>query len=96
VLTTVNATEVIGTLMTAGFRAEQARAALDAVGCRIVPFEKPAAILAGELRPLTRHLGLSLGDRACLATARQFGLPAATADRDWAKLEIGIEVWVIR
>jgi PIN domain nuclease of toxin-antitoxin system len=33
------------------------------------------AFLAGELRISTRSLGLSLGDRACLATGKILGFP---------------------
>jgi PIN domain nuclease of toxin-antitoxin system len=46
----------------------------------------------------TRPLGLSLGDRACLALARRERLPALTADRIWlqAGTLIGVEVRLIR
>jgi len=34
------------------------------------------------------HRGISLGDRACMATAMLMELPAVTADRDWAGLRV--------
>jgi PIN domain nuclease of toxin-antitoxin system len=43
-----------------------------------------------------RRGGLSLADRHCLATADRLGLPAVTADRRWADVDIGAEVVVIR
>jgi len=43
---------------------------------------------ATELRPLTKHLGLSLGDRCCLALAILENLPAVTADKNWAGLNV--------
>lgn len=49
-----------------------------------------------RLRPLTRPRGLSLADRACLALAKRLNLPALTADRDWADLDLGITVQLIR
>jgi PIN domain nuclease of toxin-antitoxin system len=49
-----------------------------------------------ELRPLTRALGLSLGDRACLALGRRLGLTILTADRDWMDLDLGLDIRLIR
>jgi len=54
------------------------------------------ALIAARLRPLTRHLGLSLGDRICLALAIERQCPALTADRNWANLKIGIPIQLIR
>jgi PIN domain nuclease of toxin-antitoxin system len=48
------------------------------------------------LRPLTKASGLSLADRACLALAKRLDIPALTADRDWADLNLGIAVQLIR
>ncbi|MBB5045850.1 PIN domain nuclease of toxin-antitoxin system [Rhodopseudomonas rhenobacensis] len=62
----------------------------------IVAFDEKQARLSAELRPATRALGLSLGDRACLALAMQTGAVAYTADRAWAKIDLPIEVRVIR
>jgi ribonuclease VapC len=63
---------------------------------KVQPFDSEQADLAAVLRPATRHLGLSLGDRACLALAKLQGAPVLTADRNWAKLDLGIEVRLIR
>ncbi len=48
--------------------------------------------------PTTRAAGLSLGDRACLALARERGLPAVTAERRWPEVaeQAGVAVEVIR
>jgi PIN domain nuclease of toxin-antitoxin system len=40
--------------------------------------------------------GLSLGDRACLSLAVELELPAVTADRRWAAIEVPIPVRVVR
>lgn len=54
------------------------------------------AELAGSLVSKTRSLGLSLGDRACLALAISLDAPVYTADRAWNKLKLPIRIHVIR
>jgi ribonuclease VapC len=62
----------------------------------MVEFGFEMARRCGALRPTTRSLGLSLGDRACLALALERGCPVLTADRAWAKLDLGVDIRVIR
>lgn len=64
----------------------------------IVPFEQEDAPGVGDLRPRTRHLGLSLGDRVCLALGQKLRLPVLTTDRDWRELaeKLRLEIRVIR
>lgn len=62
----------------------------------VEPFTSADAVEVARLRPLTRGRGLSLGDRACLALARRLALPAITADRAWAQLDLSIELLHIR
>lgn len=62
----------------------------------VVPFGPADAVAAARLRAPTRALGLSLGDRACLAVALRFGAAALTADRAWATLDVGVEVRLLR
>ena len=63
---------------------------------RILPFEERNAPLVGDLRPQTRHLGLSLGDRACLALGRRLDSPILTTDRAWGDLDLDLDIRVIR
>jgi len=59
-------------------------------------FGETDAFDCGWLRTPTRALGLSLGDRACLALARRLGAVALTADRSWLKLDLGVTIECIR
>jgi PIN domain nuclease of toxin-antitoxin system len=95
-LSSVNYTEVIGKLLDRGDALNGALRKLAAMGFHIVAHDAPLARLAGELRPLTRQLGLSLADRACLALAERERLPVLTADRKWSMLDIGIDIRLIR
>jgi PIN domain nuclease of toxin-antitoxin system len=69
---------------------------LDGFDIEIVEFDDDLALASGALRAPTRPLGLSLGDRACLALAQKLGATALTTDRPWTKLDLGIAVECIR
>ncbi len=62
----------------------------------IEPFTESQAYRSGELRPLTRAAGLSLGDRACLALALELNADVYTADRAWAALDLPCRIHLIR
>lgn len=94
-LSTVNFAEVVTKLCERGMPQDQARIAIEAIGVEVVDFEIDQACLTGELRTLTRSAGLSLGDRACLALARQRNLPAMTADTAWNQIS-ELDVILIR
>jgi ribonuclease VapC len=61
-----------------------------------VPFTEEHARIAGGLVAQTRALGLSLGDRACLALGLALKAPVYTTDRSWKTLRLGIRIHVIR
>lgn len=95
-LSSVNYTEVIGKALDRGETLAAALRKLAAMGFTVVAHDAQLAQRAGELRPLTRRLGMSLADRACLALAERERLPVLTADRSWRSLDIGIDVRLIR
>ncbi|HVG10356.1 MAG TPA: type II toxin-antitoxin system VapC family toxin [Thermoanaerobaculia bacterium] len=92
----VNLSEVVAKLAERGMPEEAIRLALSGIELDVTPFDGPLAYRAGLLRVSTRGLGLSFGDRACLALGRQLGMPVLTADRRWSELSVGVEVRVIR
>ena len=96
VMSAVNQAEVITRLVDMGVEPTAAATAVSMLGIEIIPFDGAMAIRAGLLRAETRRRGLSLGDRACLALAEAMGLPALTADRAWAELDLGVQVVLIR
>lgn len=95
-LSTVNLSEVLGRFTRDGHDAVVVMERLLASGLAVVPFDARQAALAASLIPETRLLGLSLGDRACLALARERGIPAMTADRAWVPLEGRFSLILIR
>jgi ribonuclease VapC len=62
----------------------------------VADFTAEQARIAGTLVNQTRPLGLSLGDRACLALGIRLGAPIYTADRVWKKLKADVEVRLLR
>ena len=61
-----------------------------------VPFNEEQARIAGGLVTQTRALGLSLGDRACLALGLVLNAPVYTTDKSWKSLKLGVRIHVIR
>ncbi|OCW57568.1 type II toxin-antitoxin system VapC family toxin [Hoeflea olei] len=95
-MASVNAVEVITRLIDLGYAPERALSALSRFRLDIVAFDMELAGMAGFLRAATRHVGLSLGDRACLALAIRDNATALTADRNWADLDLPCKVELIR
>lgn len=95
-LGTVNYCEVLGKLIDAGMPEQEARESIGLLNVEVVGFDIDLARLAAVLRPTTKKLGLSLGDRSCLALALSRRNTAVTAERAWAKLKIGLKIELIR
>ena len=63
----------------------------------VIPVDFEVAMLSAAYRRATKPLGLSLGDRLCLATAKLADMPVLTADQEWLNVEIsGLNVTSIR
>ena len=95
-ISTVNLSEVLAKLHAAELSGDEADRAVASLTFRVVVFDEVHARNAARLWPATRRTGLSFGDRACLATAMLLGVPALTADKAWAKLDVGASVVLIR
>jgi PIN domain nuclease of toxin-antitoxin system len=96
VISAVNVAEVVTRQIDLGVTAGEARQNVEELEVEVVPFDEELAYRAGLLRSATRSAGLSLGDRACIALAERLSLPALTADRSWASLQVGVQIDVIR
>lgn len=92
VISTVNWAEVIGRSVARGVDTDGLAYELMGSGLKIAPFDLAEAERCGRLWSETWRLGLSLADRACLATALVRDLPVLTADRAWNDLDIGIPI----
>jgi len=98
VIGAANLAEVLAKLSDHGLPATEAVRAVAILGLEVAPMTEAQARQSAELRPMTRAVGLSLGDRACLALAAELGAPVLTADRSWDAVAgaAGVSVQVIR
>jgi PIN domain nuclease of toxin-antitoxin system len=93
---TVNLAEVQTKLVREGGDPEEAWELAIAPVSGAEPFSSDQARIAGTLVKETRSLGLSLGDRACLALAITLKAPVYTTDREWKNLKLGIRIHIVR
>jgi PIN domain nuclease of toxin-antitoxin system len=96
IVSMVNYAEVASKLIEKGRNREAAKEAICGLGVQLVDFDQELADRTGELRPLTRHRGLSLGDRACIALAERDGAAVLTADHRWRDVVPTVEVRLFR
>jgi len=96
VMSSINLTEALTKVTDRGTPLDEILPVVNALNCDIVEFDRDLAIAATCMRGTTRSFGLSLGDRACLAVAAVRALPVLTTDCAWTRLDLGVEVRLIR
>jgi ribonuclease VapC len=96
VCSTVNLAEVHSKLVSLGISESDAWTAATSPVSELADFTSAHAQIAGDLVRQTRPLGLSLGDRACLALGMDLGAPVYTADRAWKKFRLPVQINFIR
>ena len=95
-ISAVNAAEVAVKLVDGGTEVARTNEFIQRLGLRVIPFDERDVMATVRLRQGSRAAGLSLGDRACLALAERHGVPAVTADREWRRVELDVEIRFIR
>jgi len=93
---TVNLAEVQSKLVSRGWSSAQAWEDATSPVREVLSFDQEQARIAGDLVTQTRHLGLSLGDRACLALGIALKAPVYTAGKAWRRVRVGVRIHVIR
>jgi PIN domain nuclease of toxin-antitoxin system len=96
VVSTVNLAEVQSKLVKKGHDPEEAWEEILSLVNAEEPFTSDHAKVAGDLIAITEKLGLSLGDRSCLALAIALKAPVYTTEQAWRNLKVGIPIHVIR
>jgi PIN domain nuclease of toxin-antitoxin system len=95
-MSAVNLCESIERVIRVGGSAEFVIDAAARFEINILPFGSPEAVIASQMRGRPGYAGISLADRACIATAQVRGLGILTADRAWSTLGLDKEIVQIR
>lgn len=95
-ISAVNASEAAAVLQRGGMTSLNAKDSVVSLVAEIYPFTPEHAFITADLLSLTKHLGLSLGDRACLALGQALKRPILTADKAWQSLQSSYQVELIR
>ena len=95
-MSTVNWCEVVQKLRAKSIDDKTVAKKLIILGLRFIPFSLEHADKAGELWKVTAPFGLSLADRACLATDLIENMSFMTADQIWQKVPLSLEIKLIR
>lgn len=95
-ISAVNFCEVTTKLVREGASRTEVHWAVEPFRRYVVEFDVAQAERAGEMYRETKALGLSLGDRVCLALAAATRATVWTTDRAWKKLKVGVTVELVR
>ena len=96
VIGAVNLGEVVSKLRDRGLTLDEVNEALGGLHLDVRPLSPAQAMIIGDLRPATRSLGLSLGDRACLALAIELSAEVYTTDAALVDADVGITLTNVR
>ena len=93
---TASLAEVVSKLRDRGLPLDEVREALSGLHLDVRSLTPAQALIVGDLRPATKALGLSLGDRACLALAIDLQAEMLTTDAPLASADVGITITNVR
>lgn len=98
VVSAANQAEVIAKALDRGGTPEAIKAILAELAYTVIDIKAEDGVQAGWMRSQTRQIGLSLGDRLCLAVAQRLKAKILTADRPWLAMAepLGIDIRCIR
>ena len=97
-ISAVNFSELVAVLIRNNIEEKEIDEILQDIVPEILPFDEKIAIKAGKIINITKEYGLSLGDRACIATSIHYNIPVYTTDKVWEKIakQLHLNVVVVR
>ena len=94
-ISAINFSELVAVLARSSIPEDEINIIITDIVPETIPFSKDLAIITGKLASKSKEYGLSLGDRACLATGQYYGMEIYTADKVWTKLQKHIKSKII-
>jgi PIN domain nuclease of toxin-antitoxin system len=94
-ITAPNQAEVIAKLTDRDLTHNDVKQVLSILSITVIDSTAADGEAAGYLRSVSRNLGLSLGDRLCLAAGQRLNTPVMTADPAWLGLSEALELNII-
>ena len=94
-ISTANVQEVVAKLIDKGSSHEDAGDDVDLLALDIIDLTYEDSLTAGAMIATTKSVGLSAGDRCCIALAKRLAVPAVHAERRWQELASNLEVEMI-
>ncbi len=93
-----NQSEVIAIILDRGADVDAIKAMIGQLDYSVIDVTAEDGDRSGWMRGQTRMIGLSLGDRLCLAVAQRLKAPVLTADRPWLTMAqpLGLDIRCIR
>ena len=95
-ISSVNVAEVINRRMKNGESLERHAHVVGSLQMRVVNFDFEQAVMSASFKPYARIANLSLADRACLSLGLLRNVPVLTAEHNWTKADMGVEIRLIR
>jgi len=95
IISTVNLSEAYEKSLEYG-KLAIAEAIVHAADLRIVAFNEAHARRAAELALLTKNMGVSFADRACMALGMAENLPVLTGNGQWLDLNVPLVIELFR
>ncbi|MFN8705913.1 MAG: PIN domain-containing protein [Planctomyces sp.] len=95
-ISAVNVAEIINRRLKNGESLERNAQVVGSLQMRIVDFDFEQAVMSASFKPYARIANLSLADRACLSLGLLRNVPVLTAEQNWTKTDMGVNVRLIR
>jgi ribonuclease VapC len=95
-ISAVNVAEIINRRLKNGESLERNAQVVGSLQMRIVDFDFEQAVMSASFKPYARIANLSLADRACLSLGLLRNVPVLTAEQNWTKTDMGVDVRLIR